>query len=38
VYVFRFDNTRESAKLIIDKRNEFQISLQSDDRAVETGQ
>jgi hypothetical protein len=38
VYVFTFDNTKEIVKFIIGKRNVFQISVQSDDRAVQTGQ
>jgi hypothetical protein len=38
MYVFTFDITREIVKFIIDKRNVFQISVKSDDRAVETGQ
>ena len=36
--VFTFDNTREIVKFVIDKRNVFQISVKSDDRAVKTGQ
>jgi hypothetical protein len=38
VYIFTFDVTREIVKFSIDKRNLFQISVKSDDRAVETGQ
>lgn len=38
MYIFTFDITREIVKFIIDKRNVFQISVKSDDRAVETGQ
>jgi len=38
VYIFTFDITREILKFIIDKRNILQISVKSDDRAVETGQ